>query len=326
MFPSSSKRVEERQAEITKSVNEAYAKFVPHKVRKVILKNILLIGRTRTGKSTIQSVLVDPRKIGAESTLYAQTKVADFQSYIVEGTKAERDQATDPITIENQVEQAHNEEINTNLENIQEEAVTVLNIIDTPGLFEHGSTSDNIQDNETILDTIQTCINREITKFHLVCFCASFESGINNQDIESLKLLINFLGKDVSKNSCLIITRCESKDKTERDKLVKEIVHDIHFKDIASYFQKGIHFSGVLNRDNWIKGQKDTIEDQFETICGYRADLINLFSTATDPFEIKNCDFTELQKILKSREELLEKIEKLKQQNNNNNNHICVIS
>ncbi|CAF1320076.1 unnamed protein product [Adineta ricciae] len=173
----------------------------------------------RINKSTIQSVLVNPRQIGAESTLYAQTKVAEFQSYIVEGTKAERDRTGDSTTTETQGEQLLHEETETN---IAEEAVTVLNVIDTPGLFEHGAASDTIQDNETILKTIETCINREITKFHLI---------------------------------------------------------------LLRTFKKVFIFGGVLNRDNWLKGQKDTIEDQFETICGYRTKLIDLFSMIMFPRE-----------------------------------------
>ncbi|UJR11900.1 hypothetical protein I4U23_016078 [Adineta vaga] len=333
MFGTSKKTIKEEQDEIADSINQAYIDHVSYKVRRVIPKNIMLIGRTRTGKSTIQNVLVDPRRIGAESTLYAQTKFAEFQSFIVEGSTAKLDQSLVSTNTEDTNRQVRDQQTSTDLENIQEEAVTVLNIIDTPGLFEHASSADEIQDNAAILKTIQTCIHREITKFHLVCFCASFESGINDQDIASLKLLVEFLGNDVSKNACLIVTRCESKDEAQRNTLCEEIKKDIHFKEIAHYFQKGIHFSGALNRDNWNKAQRKTLEDQFETISGYRENLIDLFSSATDPYEIKNCDFADLAKMIKDRQELLAEIETLKKKGENDEELIrklkdkpCVIS
>jgi septin family protein len=333
MFGTSPKTIKEQQDEIATSIQEAYTKHVSYKVRRVIPKNIMLIGRTRTGKSTIQNVLVDPRKIGAESTLYAQTRYAEFQSYIVEGSVAKLDQQPVPTHTEDTNRQVDDQETSTDLENSREGAVTVLNIIDTPGLFEHAASAEDIQDNTAILKTIETCIRREITKFHLVCFCASFESGINDQDIASLKLLVEFLGKDISKNACLIVTRCESKDQKQRDKLIKEIKNDIHFKEIEPYFQKGIHFSGALNRDNWNKAQRKTLEDQFETICEYREDLINLFSSATDPFEIKHCEFADVVQVIKERQDLLVQIEKLKQKGEHDEKLIrklkenpCVIS
>jgi len=313
MFPPSTKTIKEQQDEIASLISDAYVNHVSYKVRRVIPKNIMLIGRTRTGKSTIQNVLVDPRKIGTESTLYAQTRDAEFQSYIVEGSSAKLDQqATDSTHANDTNCQVRNQETSTYLENLPEKAITVLNIIDTPGLFEHAASAEDIQDNTAILKTIETCIRREITKFHLICFCASFESGINDQDIASLKILVEFLGKDVSKNSCLIITRCESKDAEQRDKLVKEITNDIHFKEIASYFQKGIHFSGTLNRDNWNKAQQQTLKDQFQTICDYREDLINLFSSATDPFEVKYCEFSDVAQMIKDRQDLMAQIATLK--------------
>jgi hypothetical protein len=110
---------------------------------------------------------------------------------------AKLDQQSDPTNTQDTNREVCDQEPLTDLENIQELAVTVLNIIDTHGLFEHAPSAEEIQDNKTILDTIEKCIRREITKFRLVCFCASFESGINDQDIASLKLLVDFLGKDI---------------------------------------------------------------------------------------------------------------------------------
>ncbi|CAF4681899.1 unnamed protein product, partial [Rotaria sp. Silwood2] len=106
----------------------------------------------------------------------------------------------------------------------------VLNIIDTPGLFEHSNNEVDIRDNDMILKTIGICISMEITKFHVICFCVSLTTGISREDIQSLSLLIDYLGPEASKNSCLIITRCESIGEGQRETLKKELMEDAYFK------------------------------------------------------------------------------------------------
>nr|ACD54613.1 AIG1-like protein [Adineta vaga] len=211
--------------------------------------NILIIGRTRTGKSTIKTLLVDPTNIPDELTLKSGTKDPHFQSF-------------------------HLNEKNN-----------VLNIIDTPGLFERSSNEIDIRDNETIMNTIKMCANMEITKFHAICFCVSLTNGINEQDITSTEKLIEYMGPEISKNSCLIITHCESKTEAQREKLKEELIHDAHFRNIARFFKLGIYFSGSINRDDFLTAS-DNIVEQFFTISEYRQKLINLFLSVKDPLPI----------------------------------------
>jgi GTP-binding protein EngB required for normal cell division len=226
-----------------------FEKVGEYKMRKVEHVNILIIGRTRTGKSTIKSLLIDPTEPPNDLTLKSDTKGAKFQSFHLE------------------------------------EKHTVINIIDTPGLFERGNNEVDIRDNETILQTIAMCINMEITKFHVICFCVSLTSGINKEDITSLELLIDYLGKETSKNSCLVITHCESKTEKQRDKLRGELVQDLYFKKIAPFFELGILFSGSINRDDFNLGN-ESVYEQFFTISDYRAALIKLFLSVKEPLPI----------------------------------------
>ena len=83
-----------------------------------------------------------------------------------------------------------------------------------------------MRDNETIMRTIEICANRELTKFHVICFCVAITTGINKEDIASLKLLADFLGKEISRNSCLIVTRCESKNDDQRNNMRMELMED----------------------------------------------------------------------------------------------------
>ena len=220
-----------------------------YRMSKAAHKNIMIIGRTRTGKSTIKTLLVDPTRVSDEQTLKSGTRDPLFESF-----------------------------------HVQDKSL-VLNIIDTPGLFERSNDHVDIRDNETIMRTIHMCVNMEITKFHVIGFCIALTSGINTEDIKSLELLIKYLGQDLTNNSCLIITHCESKTAEQRKALENELVRDTFFQTLASFFKLGIYFSGSLNRDDYNQGN-DNLLHQYVTVCEYREQLITLFMKEIDPFPV----------------------------------------
>jgi GTPase Era involved in 16S rRNA processing len=149
-------------------IKEHFGKQKHAKVHKVKLVNILIVGRTRTGKSTVKGILIDPTNVPSEMTILSDTREATFESFMIE------------------------------------DLGLVVNIIDTPGVFEYCDQEDLIRSNEVILRAIEKCINHEITKFHLVCFAFSMTAGIQTDDIKALELFKNFLGPAVAKNACLI--------------------------------------------------------------------------------------------------------------------------
>ncbi len=240
---------EAKRQKITQEITVHYNKNGKWKMKQVEHVNILLIGRVRTGKTTIKSLLVNPTTVPKDLTLKADTKDPNFQAF-------------------------HLQEKNT-----------VLNVIDTPGLFERSNNEIDIRDNVTILTMIKACAYMEIVKFHAICFCVSLTSGINQEDIESIKALIKYFGKETSKNSCLIITHCESKTEEQRQKLKQELVQDTDFKKIAPFFQLGILFSGAINPDDYTQGS-DNVYRQYFNIIDYRIQLINMFLSVKDPLPI----------------------------------------
>jgi GTPase Era involved in 16S rRNA processing len=159
-------------------------------MKKVKSNNIMIIGRTRSGKSTIKSLLLDPTEVPGELTLKSGTRDALIESFHIADIDA------------------------------------TLNIIDTPGLFERGSDTNSIRNNEAILKTIEKCANLEITSFNMICFCAVITAGINGEDVQSIELFIKFLGDEISNNSCLIITHCEAKNGEQRKMIKKELEED----------------------------------------------------------------------------------------------------
>lgn len=92
------------------------------------------------------------------------------------------------------------------------------------------------------------------------------------------------------------MTRCESKDDMQRNKLLKELREDRDFKEVADYFKRGIFFTGSINPDDYLSGQSSIVE-QYKTVLEYRNDLINEFKKAIEPFQISQSYISELRQI-----------------------------
>ena len=209
----------------------------------------MLIGRTRTGKSTIEQLLADPMAVPDTLTLKSGTRDPKFESICIP------------------------------------ESQVVFDIIDTPGLFERVNETIDIRDNETIMETIKMCANREISQLHVICFCVSINYGINQEDILSIQLLIDFFGQEISSNACLIVTRCESKNEDQLARLRDELLNDYHFRTFVPFFKLGIFFSGSLDRDDYDQAN-ERLYYQYARICNYRTELIELFKSEIKPFPI----------------------------------------
>jgi GTP-binding protein EngB required for normal cell division len=239
----------EKREKIMAEIKQDFKDNGRFKMRRTEHKNILIIGRTRTGKSTIKSLLVDPTNVPDEMRLASDTREPQFQAFHLE------------------------------------EGNIVLNIIDTPGLFQIGFKKEDIRDNDVILRTIGMCVNMEITKFHVICFCISLVDDFNSTDIQALNLLIDYFGIAASPNSCLILTHCECKNEEQRQMLKRKLMEDVYFKSILPFFKLGVYFSGSINRGDYNMGS-EYVYHQFVTVSDYREELIKLFIKTNEPLPI----------------------------------------
>ena len=295
-------------------MNEIEANLENHgefKMSKSVQRNIVLLGRTRTGKSTIKTMLFNPMVVAEKQSLLSvtkdpvldtlhvamrnnghinqsssndanETKQYDEEDDHATKTSFDEDGSTDESSDEDDsIDESSNGNTTTN--EVSEDLV--LNIIDTPGLFERGTDKLDSRDNKIIMQAIDTCVNREITKFHVICFCVALPSGINQEDIQALKILLETIGKKISSNACLIITHCETKIGEQRKDFKKQLRADTSFKEIMPYFEKGIFFSGVLNQDDYRIGSENLF-NQYKTVTKYRSKLIKMFSQTVEPFPL----------------------------------------
>jgi len=195
----------------------------------------------QTGKSTALRVLKEPFKFVDQISLFSITKHPCLYSFTVEYKNGE-------------------EVFNFN-----------INIMDTPGLFEKRLDSQE-RNNEMIKDTISQCLEFEITKLHALFFVCSFESGIHQQDIDSI-LEMNRLFKGADKAFCLLVTRSETKMKKKRDALEQEIRSIPELKEFFSNPNVKIFFAGALNCDDFDNGAYDSVQRNLFNILALRTEL-----------------------------------------------------
>ncbi|CAF3626099.1 unnamed protein product, partial [Rotaria socialis] len=132
----------------------------------------------------------------------------------------------------------------------------------------------------------EKCTNFEIQDFHLICLCISIAAGIDGTAIEAFERLIRHLNQDkVRPNLCLIITRCESKDDAQREKLRNALFNDVGSRFIARHLGREAQFFGALNHDDWSQANTSLLQ-QFNTIYNYRQSLLQLIRTDIPPFHV----------------------------------------
>ena len=238
--------------------------------------NILIVGRTRTGKSTIKATLLDPTSVTKEENILSDTRDPSFESFVIQ------------------------------------DLGIVLNIIDTPGVFEYTDQASLVRSDDVILMAIAKCVNHEITKFDFVWFAFAMTAGIQSDDIKALELFKNFLGPSVKPNACLIITRSETKTRTQRDKLRKQLTNDRRFEHLREYFGGGIFFTGAIDYDSYELAQT-SIVDQFLIVYECREELFTLINKKIEPIHIEHTFVSEIRKLQEKHQKELKEAELAKE-------------
>jgi len=156
--------------------------------------NVLLVGRTRVGKSTLASTLADPL---SKNLFEKNTKWSSFSH---------------TINASSQVFMVKDADDNFHL----------VNIIDTPGFFEQKAKKEESRSNDEIADNIQKAIsNKKISDTFLVVSATS----LRPEDINSIPLINGILKnhtQDRNPNVKIILSHAEIYTKPTLDKLVLE--------------------------------------------------------------------------------------------------------
>jgi len=155
---------------------------------KTEMRNIIMVGRTRSGKSTAISVLKDTCYKPPSFNIFSETARPKFSSFVLTESRQNY----------------------------------IINVIDTPGLFEQKGEESKARDNDIIMSTILESVKHKVTSVNSLMIFASCEAGIRPDDIQALEHFLRLFG-GAEVNLALCITRSESRNEKNKEELVAQL-------------------------------------------------------------------------------------------------------
>lgn len=219
-------------------------------IEETEIRNCLIVGRSRTGKSTACGVLKNPVYEPAGMSIFSDTREPKFQSFVLQD-KARSKKYT-------------------------------LNIIDSPGVDEVKAMGTEARPDKAILDTIKYCVRNEVTKLHCLFLFVSFATGINRADINAFKLFFdNFYHANLK--VAIVITRSESSDQTAKEHLVNELKQQEFFSRILAMSNVTVLFMGCVDQDTASKPYIDLIKNLYIHVYQMRKQMLEFIFSAEQP-------------------------------------------
>jgi len=253
-----------------------YEQIQNHKFISSNLRNVLFVGKSRSGKTTAIETLKSVGNPAGEFLIFSQTPTVKFRAFSLQSSST----------------------VNY-----------TLNIIDTPGLFEIKIASDKVRQNKEIIKLISDMLKNEIVKIHAVVICCAISDGINLTDIEAMKMLIKFFGEKT--NLAICFTKSENKDKNYRIGVREQLEQHEDMKEIMKKVNNQILYIGAcepLAVDNAL-----TLENQLQRLITDRDKMLKFIFESTKPINIMDLEYMQNQtKILEvTLNEIFQKLENL---------------
>ena len=173
------------------------------------VRNVLLVGRSRSGKSSFLNVLKDMCHIVPPLTLFYTTR--------------------EPVLTELKI------------------ADYTLRVLDTPGLFEQASVDakEPARTNEELVALIKKIAQeifggKDFENVDTIIFTASFETGINPNDVDAMNIFLPELPKETKKH--FVITRADNHTDLWREAILEDLPKHKQLKALIEN-----HFGGIDN-------------------------------------------------------------------------------
>ncbi|CAF3615678.1 unnamed protein product [Rotaria sp. Silwood1] len=204
-------------------------------ISHTITHNLLLMGKTRTGKTTIAKVLEKPYYVPPDPNIHSETQQVTIH----------------PVAITS----------------IHNNIIYCFNIIDTPGMFDKVRKQNKPLRNERVKRAINKCMEEDVTNIHLFAFVISLQTNVDMEDIDSMIFVrenYTFLHEYI----CLIVTHCEETNWQQREEKINEFfqseqVAKHHLKD---FFGKKIFFMGSLRPELTTHPNKQSVRQQIKNV------------------------------------------------------------
>lgn len=253
-------------------------------------RNIIFVGRTRAGKSTILRMMKDPTSIAKESSLYSETEEPTLYPFTVEAEQKHeilKVKRTSPLKNKNDVTGEENKDV---LTPDQDFINYNMNIVDTPGLFEQKIDVKEIRNNSVIQKMILKCVEHEITKINVIFFVCSFVSGVQSDDIEAFNAFVE-LFKGAEQNIAMIITRAEKYTPERKKQLIEEICKHPKLSALKEKISDNIFFSGAPNETDYENGNSDSFIDDSLRVLEMRTSLYDFIFNCKTACHIKDLGY-----------------------------------
>jgi len=209
-----------------------------------IQKNLLLLGKSGSGKTTLFEVLKNPKYVTpTNQSLFAGVRL---------------DPEYTPLVVRNQCGKAYS-----------------LNVIDTPGLFEVRANVKEKRSNTQIFSLIEDCLRENLTKISSIFILVPATSVLNEEDLEMLRLVKEFLGESFTKNTFLVFTKSDMFKLETLKVKISEFLDSAISQPFIEFCQGGIFFSGAVSGE--LAGEYGEAYEQKtkEKVCCLRQYLID---------------------------------------------------
>lgn len=231
-------------------------KSLQHRIRKAnkvtlqaaARRNVLAVGKTRSGKTTSIGVLKDPCYEPKEMSIFSDTFDPKFHSF--------------------------------SLDDLETLYKYTLGIIDTPGLKEVRAKGQESRNDKVIMRAIEYCLKNEITKIHALLIFISFELGVNSDDLDSFASFIKQFGHPDIKIA-LCITRAEDKSQKWKDDMVSQLRQHDYFSGILEQKNIEIKFIGCVDREKMqTTSSLEDLRRMYAHVYQMRLDLLRFIFSA----------------------------------------------
>jgi len=197
------------------------------KLSEAVKINLIIIGKSGCGKTTLFNVWKNPDFIPPMISAYSQTR--------------------EP--------KPHHFTANISYNDGTHSALT-LNILDTPGLSETGLVSTDERTDEEILKLVSTCLRENLIDINVIGFVFRCDVRISQEDLIIFEKIKNFLGEEWSEHCLLILTFADKRSDDGADKFMDQMKQGQRYKQILDYCKLGYVRTSAIDPEELKKYEK----------------------------------------------------------------------